>query len=146
MSLYISEFMLPSWGNCNFLWDWQFSLIHINIYVFIAVLCYKTGNNCLFSRTLGASQNTIELEVRKLEELKGIIFNEFRREVLSRIKKQGERVCHATGFQLLWNYIVMFVFVVFVILSVIQKSQVFWVIILEFWSKIKFILFKFFVY
>ncbi|XP_052791422.1 bridge-like lipid transfer protein family member 1 isoform X3 [Mya arenaria] len=42
-------------------------------------------------RTLGASQSTIDTETRKLEELKGIIFNDFRKEVLCRIKKQGEK-------------------------------------------------------
>ncbi|XP_053399583.1 bridge-like lipid transfer protein family member 1 isoform X2 [Mercenaria mercenaria] len=42
-------------------------------------------------RELGASQTTIESETRKLEELKGVIFNDFRREVLGRIKKQSER-------------------------------------------------------
>lgn len=46
------------------------------------------------NRELGASQTTIESETRKLDELKGIIFNDFRREVLSRIKKQSEKVRH----------------------------------------------------
>ncbi|KAL5011394.1 hypothetical protein ScPMuIL_009945, partial [Solemya velum] len=42
-------------------------------------------------RQLGASQSTIEQENRKLEELQNILFNDFRREVLNRIKRQSER-------------------------------------------------------
>jgi len=45
-------------------------------------------------RDLGASQPRIDIETRKLDELKGIIFNDFRKEVLNRIKKQGEKVNH----------------------------------------------------
>ena len=43
-------------------------------------------------RDLGASQTTVEAETKKLEELKSIIFHEFRREVLNRLKKQSEKV------------------------------------------------------
>ncbi|XP_041357043.1 transmembrane protein KIAA1109-like isoform X2 [Gigantopelta aegis] len=40
---------------------------------------------------LGASESTIEVERKKLEELQAILFHDFRRDVLSRLKKQGER-------------------------------------------------------
>lgn len=40
----------------------------------------------------------IDLEERKLDELKGIIFSDFRREVLSRIKKQSDKVSNNNIF------------------------------------------------
>ncbi len=42
-------------------------------------------------KALGASQTTIDTETRKLDELKGIIFHDFRREVLNRLKKQSDK-------------------------------------------------------
>lgn len=42
-------------------------------------------------RVLGVSSKRIEVETKKLDELKGIIFNEFRKEVLNKIKRQGEK-------------------------------------------------------
>ena len=44
----------------------------------------------LFFRQLGASLPTVELEARKLEELKSIVFRDFRREILFKLRKQGE--------------------------------------------------------
>lgn len=41
-------------------------------------------------RQLGASLQTIEVESRKLEELKAIVFQDFRREMLNKLKKQSE--------------------------------------------------------
>lgn len=51
------------------------------------------NNNLMSSsciRQLGASLQTIEVESRKLEELKAIVFQDFRREVLNKLKKQSE--------------------------------------------------------
>ena len=47
-----------------------------------------TRSSCI--RQLGASLQTIEVESRKLEELKAIVFQDFRREVLNKLKKQSE--------------------------------------------------------
>ncbi|XP_076117611.1 bridge-like lipid transfer protein family member 1 isoform X3 [Mytilus galloprovincialis] len=51
-------------------------------------------------RQLGASLPTIELEARKLEELKSIVFRDFRREILFKLKKQGESRTSALKDQL----------------------------------------------
>lgn len=63
-------------------------------------ICFNHKNNCHFSiiqvfcniiyRQLGASLQTIEVESRKLEELKAIVFQDFRREMLNKLKKQSE--------------------------------------------------------
>lgn len=50
---------------------------------------FKSFVNIIY-RQLGASLQTIEVESRKLEELKAIVFQDFRREMLNKLKKQSE--------------------------------------------------------
>lgn len=52
-------------------------------------LFHKSWHFVVF-RQLGASLQTIEVESRKLEELKAIVFQDFRREMLNKLKKQSE--------------------------------------------------------
>lgn len=47
-------------------------------------------------RLLGASQNTIEQEVRRLHELEAAVFNDFRRDVIKRLRRQSVK---ATSFR-----------------------------------------------
>ncbi|XP_062586140.1 bridge-like lipid transfer protein family member 1 isoform X2 [Saccostrea cucullata] len=49
---------------------------------------------------LGASLQTIEVESRKLEELKAIVFQDFKREMLNKLKKQSESRASALKDQL----------------------------------------------
>ncbi|XP_065930911.1 bridge-like lipid transfer protein family member 1 isoform X5 [Magallana gigas] len=51
-------------------------------------------------KQLGASLQTIEVESRKLEELKAIVFQDFRREMLNKLKKQSESRASALKDQL----------------------------------------------
>ncbi|XP_021348394.1 uncharacterized protein KIAA1109-like [Mizuhopecten yessoensis] len=51
-------------------------------------------------KQLGASLATVEIESKKLEELKGIVFQDFRREVLNKLKKQSESRTSALKDQL----------------------------------------------
>ncbi|KAK3100226.1 hypothetical protein FSP39_016558 [Pinctada imbricata] len=51
-------------------------------------------------KQLGASQQTIETESKKLEELKGILFQDFRREVLNKLKNKSESRTSALKDQL----------------------------------------------
>ncbi|XP_036364401.1 transmembrane protein KIAA1109 homolog isoform X4 [Octopus sinensis] len=42
-------------------------------------------------KQLGASQSVVDIEIRKLEGLQMLLFNDFRRDVLNKLKKQGEK-------------------------------------------------------
>lgn len=46
----------------------------------------------LFLRLLGASQSTIEQEVRRLHELETAVFNDFRRDVIKKLRRQSVKV------------------------------------------------------
>uniref|UniRef100_T1J6C2 Bridge-like lipid transfer protein family member 1 C-terminal domain-containing protein n=1 Tax=Strigamia maritima TaxID=126957 RepID=T1J6C2_STRMM len=48
----------------------------------------KTVNDL---RTLGASQSTIEQEIRRLHELEAAVFNDFRRDVIKKLRRQSVR-------------------------------------------------------
>lgn len=43
-------------------------------------------------RLLGASQSTIEQEVRRLHELETAVFNDFRRDVIKKLRRQSVKV------------------------------------------------------
>lgn len=45
-----------------------------------------------FLRLLGASQSTIEQEVRRLHELETAVFNDFRRDVIKKLRRQSVKV------------------------------------------------------
>lgn len=69
-------------------------VIHIRVYALTAKITaifqlFKSFVNIIY-RQLGASLQTIEVESRKLEELKAIVFQDFRREMLNKLKKQSE--------------------------------------------------------
>lgn len=69
-------------------------VIHIHVYALTAKITaifqlFKSFVNIIY-RQLGASLQTIEVESRKLEELKAIVFQDFRREMLNKLKKQSE--------------------------------------------------------
>lgn len=69
-------------------------VIHIHVYALTAKInaifqLFKSFVNIIY-RQLGASLQTIEVESRKLEELKAIVFQDFRREMLNKLKKQSE--------------------------------------------------------
>lgn len=69
-------------------------IIHIHVYASTAKITaifqlFKSFVNIIY-RQLGASLQTIEVESRKLEELKAIVFQDFRREMLNKLKKQSE--------------------------------------------------------
>jgi hypothetical protein len=55
----------------------------------MGLLFHKWWHFSVF-RQLGASLQTIEVETRKLEELKAIVFQDFRREMVNKLKKQSE--------------------------------------------------------
>lgn len=68
--------------------------IHVHVYALTAKITaifqlFKSFVNIIY-RQLGASLQTIEVESRKLEELKAIVFQDFRREMLNKLKKQSE--------------------------------------------------------
>lgn len=69
-------------------------VIHIHVYALTTKITaifqlFKSFVNIIY-RQLGASLQTIEVESRKLEELKAIVFQDFRREMLNKLKKQSE--------------------------------------------------------
>lgn len=43
---------------------------------------------------MGASQSTIEQEVRRLHELETAVFNDFRRDVIKKLRRQSVKVNH----------------------------------------------------
>ena len=57
------------------------------------VFCLGGGKiHVSYDRQLGASESTIEAEKRRLEELQNMLFHDFRRDVLNRLKRQSDRV------------------------------------------------------
>lgn len=47
-------------------------------------------NSCL--RLLGASQSTIEQELKRLLELESLVFNDFRRDMIKKLRRQSVKV------------------------------------------------------
>lgn len=68
----------------TYLWD----IVFIK---FISTFYLKTIN-IYFCRLLGASQSTIEQEVRRLHELETAVFNDFRRDVIKKLRRQSVKV------------------------------------------------------